>query len=492
MPAITGQEYLYRLRHTQPEVWIGGERVADITEHPATRGAAYRIAMLYDLQHEPENRDFMLFPSPTTGDMVGTQFLIPRNSDDLRKRYLMHKAWAEATYGMMGRTTDFCSAIAVAFAVSAPFFGDFAPNVTRYLEVIREQDLFLTHALIDPAVDRSKPPSGQKEPFLYLGAVRETDRGIIVRGAKMVSTAAAYANEIMVWPYLPLPQHSPEDAPYAIAFCIPTNSPGLRFVAREPYGGSAPQDHPFAAQFDELDTIAIFDDVEVPWERIFIYRDPERTNTLLRSLNPAGAGLIEFQTNIRFWAKLSTIAGLARQAARMLRIDAFLHVQAMLGELALFADVARAITDAALHTPIEVNGVFGPNPLYANTLRLAAPLWYPRIREILQMTFAGHLMYLPDTMKAFDSPIGPLLERYTQGADVGGRERVQVLKAIYDLAVHSFGGRHELYERWYGGDKLKNLAAMKYFGWPAQDAEALAHKLIEQLSQIAGAGGKHE
>jgi 4-hydroxyphenylacetate 3-monooxygenase len=251
MGARTGKEYLERLSRHSPEVWIGGERITDVTKHPATAPAARELARLYDLQHRDDVRDFMLFPSPTTGEPVSTQFLLPRTHEDLLKRRKMHKLWADATFGLMGRTTDFIGAMLTAWCASARFFGESADRVRAYFAYVRDNDLFLTHALADPPVDRSKPPHAQPDPFTYLGVVRETEDGLIVRGAKMLATAGPYADEILVWPFS-LRRYTPEDARYAIAFAIPTDSPGLRFICREPYGGTDIFDHPLGSRFDEM------------------------------------------------------------------------------------------------------------------------------------------------------------------------------------------------------------------------------------------------
>ncbi|HEX2171563.1 MAG TPA: 4-hydroxyphenylacetate 3-hydroxylase N-terminal domain-containing protein, partial [Dehalococcoidia bacterium] len=346
MPARTGAQYLATLKDHSPEVWIGADRVRDVTTHPATRGAAAEFARLYDLQHDARYRDFALFPSPKTGELVSTQFLLPRSVEDWRQRRQLHKLWADATFGGMGRTTDFMAAMIAGWYVSADHFGEYAGNVRTYFEFVRDNDLFLTHTLIDPPVDRSKPPSRQADEFTYLGAVRETDQGLIVRGAKMLATACPFADELLVWSFsFSLGQYGPEDAKYILGFAIPCTSPGLRFISREPYGiGRNRFDHPLSSRFDELDGVAVFDDVLVPWERVFIYRDIDKVKRMYQT---AMAAFSAHQTGIRFWSKLELLAGLAKSGSALLRTDHNLHIQDMIAEMTTLLELTKSVIIAA-------------------------------------------------------------------------------------------------------------------------------------------------
>ena len=478
MGARTGQEYLARLREHGPEVWIGDERVKDVTAHPATAAAARELARLYDLQRDERYRDFTLFPSPKTGDLVSTQFLVPTSPDDWKKRRGLHKLWADATFGMMGRTTDFMACQLTGWYVSANHFAPYSDNVRSYFEYVRDNDLFLTHTLIDPPVDRSKPPSQQPDPFTYLGAVRETDQGLIVRGAKMLATAAPYADELWVWSFtFNIGLYGPEDAKYILGFAVPCSSPGLRFICRESYAmGENRFDHPLASRFDEMDAVAVFEDVLVPWDRVFIYRDPDK---VARMYQTALASFSGHQTAIRFLSKLQLLAGLAKLGTSLLKTDQQLHVQDLIGEITSYIELTRAaILAAEAGAERDKNGVLiaDKRPLLAH--RNTANRWYPRVKENLQLMFGGALMYLPASVKAFDSPVLEDLQKYYRGAEVSAEERIKVLKAIADLAVSSFGGRHELYERFYSGDPLLQRAGLQFKGYDWTEPQALVEKFL--------------
>lgn len=451
MGARAAKEYLERIRAHSPEVWVGDERITDVTAHPATKAAAREMARLYDIQHDDKHRDDMLFTSPTSGDPVGMQFLVPSSREELSRRRKAHRVWSDATYGLMGRTTDFIGAMLTAWNINADFFGDAADRVRAYFEHVRENDLFLTHAIVDPPVDRSKPPSQQPDRFTYLGAEEETEEGLIVSGAKMLATAAPYADEILIWPFSSR-RHQPEDNPYAVAFAIPTDSPGLRFISREPYGGGNRFDHPLASRFDEMDAVVVFDRVLVPWDRVFINQDYDRVNRIWEINSNSFTGV---QTSVRLLSKLQFVAGLAKRATELVKTDQFPQVRDMLGEITTYVELTKAALHASEATaePNE-SGVFLPDvrPLFA--IRSSGNRWYPRVRELLQLCVAGGLLYQPANVSAFRSETAGDLRRFYRGPDTGAEQRIALYKAAADLAVSGFGGRHELYERFYAGDPM--------------------------------------
>ncbi len=355
MGARRGTDYIQRLKDNPPETWIGNEQVKDPTTHPLVAPAVKSIARLYDSQWEKDKRSYMLSKSPKTGDLIGTSFLVPKSKEDLVRRRLMHKDWAEETFGMMGRSTDFMSAMLTAWYIHADFFGPYADNARNYFEYVRENDLYLTHVLIDPQVDRGKAPSEQPDEFTYLGVVRETDAGIIVRGAKMLATAGPYADEMLVWPFH-LRKPTEKDYKYAISFALPLNTPGVRLIARESFVRQSVFDHPLASRFDELDSVVVFDDVLVPWERVFIYQDVERVNTIWKLNSNAFTG---HQSAIRLQAKLQFLAGLVMRATEMVNTNQFPHVQDMIGEITTYIELIRAAVHSSEATSEQSpDGIF--------------------------------------------------------------------------------------------------------------------------------------
>ncbi len=461
MPARTGAEFINRLRAQPRDIWIGGERVGDPTTHPAFRNVVRSVAALYDMQHDPALRDDMTYISPSTGARVGLSFLTPRSHDDLGRVRGMMKRWADYSGGMMGRAPDYLNRSLMAFAAAAdycaandPRFGD---NVRRYYEYVREHDLCLTHTLINPQANRAVGPSQQADPFLAAGIVRETDDGVLIRGARMLATLPV-SDEIMVFPSTVL-RGQTEDAPYAFAFAISCATPGLRFLCRETFDyGRTAADHPLGSRFEEMDAVVIFDDVLVPWERMFLMRDIERCNKAFAETRAVVH--MAHQVVTKNVAKTEFVLGLVCLIVDAIAIEQFQHVQEKVAEVIQYLETMRAFlraseTDAA----IDRWGVMTPAWPPLDTARNVYTRMYPRMIEIVHQLGASGLMAIPTTAD-MAGPQGATIERYYQAARAGSRDRVRLFRLAWDLALSAFGSRQALYERFFFGDPVRMAGAM--------------------------------
>ncbi len=483
MTAIRGNDYIERLKKNPPGTWIGNELVKDPTTHPVIAPVIRSTANIYDLQWEPAVRDHMLYIEPTTGEWTGTQYMIPRSIEDLKTRRKMHRTWAETSYGYMGRSTDFMSAMLLGWYINADYFGEYAENVRNYFNYIRDNDLSLTHVLINPQVDRTQSASNQPDEFTYLGVVRETEEGIIVRGAKMLATAGPYTDEVLIFPLLPLPRahQKPveEEQKYAISFAIPMSTPGLKCIAREPYAINDKMDSPLSSQYDELDGVLIFDDVLVPWERVFIYKDIHQVAGI-RGFSTFYTG---HQTSTRLLTKLQFVAGVAMKATEMVKTNQFPHVADMIGEITTYIELTKAALEASESNALQTkDGFYYPNYRPLNAIRNSGNRWYPRVREIIQQILAGGLMYQPASMNIMDSPLKELIQKYYRGADVNAEEKMQIYKIAADIAVSAFGSRHELYERFYAGDPLFLRVETQYRNYDKTQCLELVEKMFKDLN----------
>ena len=479
MPVRTGGEYVAGLKARPREVWVGGEKADDVTLHPAFRRPVARLAGLFDLQHRAASRDTLTYPSPATGDPVATAFMPAHDFADLEKKHAAYRVFAEATLGMMGRSPDFMNCTLLAFAEGAEVFargGDrFGENMVRYYEFVRENDLFLTHALMSPQNDRSKASSAQAEEDLHLGLASESEEGIVVSGARMIATMGPIADEVLIYNIPGLP---PEDRRHALVFAVPIDTPGLRQICREPYdsGDTNAADHPLAANFEEPDSLMIFDEVLVPWDRVFVYNDAEIANAIFpdTSLRSYTA----HQTSVRGLVKLEFAVGVAMSVARAVGTDRFLHVQQMLGECVEAIEIVRAcITRSEVHHEPTLAGSIRAEiaPLFMARTYLART--YPRVIEILQTIGAGGLLAMPSKAD-LESPIGPAIERYYQGAEgMPGAERVALYKLAWDLCGEAFGMRQLQYERYYAADPVRNMAA-NYLNYDRSTCDALVEKAL--------------
>jgi 4-hydroxyphenylacetate 3-monooxygenase len=449
----TGRQFLDSLRDER-EIWLEGERVADVVAHPRLGPAARSLAELYGLQHRADLQEQLTYRSPATGDRIGLSYIEPANADDLVRRRTMVKTWMDWCGGMMGRTPDFMNIHLTGFGSAHDYFAragkEFGRNIRRYYEYLREHDLSLTHTLLSPTVDKSKPVQHQP-PGVAAAIVKETDNGIVINGARSVATLAPFANEIAVFPSTYL-QNSEEARPYAFAFCIPMATPGLRFICRPSLTerGGRPGDHPLSARMDEMDCVAIFDHVLVPWERVFIARDVALANGLF--VETGCMNQIMHQFAIKNLAKAEFMLGVALNMCEVVNSQRAENVQNLLAEMINTVELVRAAIRAAEadHVP-GPNGTVLPNAEPLWTVRLLFPQLYPRLVEIVQILGSSNLVLMP-SLTELDGERASDVALYCQGVGVGAEERIRLFRLAWDAACSSFGGRQALYERFFSGD----------------------------------------
>jgi 4-hydroxyphenylacetate 3-monooxygenase len=464
MGAKSGREFLQRLDSTTREVWYGGEKITgDVSNHPAFKGVARSIAALYDMQLKPGLRDVMTYESPTTHEPVGTSFMQPRTKEDLAKRTAMMTAWANYSGGMMGRTADYLNSSIMAMAAAKEFFGkgetDFASNISRYYEYVRENDLILTHTLINPQANRSVGPSKQADPFIAARVADKTSEGVVMRGARMLATLPI-ADEILVFPST-LIRSGQDDAPYSIAFAIPVSAKGLKFVCRESFAAESAYDHPLASRFDEQDAVVVFDDVLVPWDRVFVLEDPDRANRV----NDATGSVVfmAHQATVREAAKAEFMAGLMTMVAETIGADAFPQVQERIANVLLTAETMKAfIRSSEAGAKVSQWGVMTPDYVPLNSARNLWPRLAPELAAVMKQTGASGLMAIPPE-GVLGSEVRKDFDRYYQSKTADAEERVRLFKMAWDAVGSSFGGRQDLYERFFFGDPVRMASA--YYAW---------------------------
>jgi 4-hydroxyphenylacetate 3-monooxygenase oxygenase component len=455
MAVRSGSEYIDGLRGHPREVWVAGRRVGDITEDAVFRRPIRSIAQLYDLQVSAEHRDAMTCAGEGA-EVFGTSFMIPRSHADLVKRRQAMKIWADATFGMVGRSPDYLNTVLMTFAEGADFFArrgeQFADNVRNYYAFCRDRDLFLTHAIVNPQSDRSKGSHQQEGAFTHLGVVEESKDGLIVRGAKMLATHGPTADELLIYPQ---PGIREGEERHVLAFAVPASTRGLRFICREPFdaGTQSQWDHPLGARFEEPDAVCVFDDVLVPWDRVFLYGDVKMGNTLFAQAsvrNHTG-----HQTAIRGLAKTQLLTGIAVALTRTVKSDIFLHVQEQLGELLGYLQLIEGAILMA-EQKAEPTGRGAIRPAYAplQALRYHLPRMYERMVQVTQVLGAGGLLINP-TEADLHSEIGPDIERYYRGAGVDAATRIRMFKLAWDATGTQFGQRMLQYERYYAGDPVR-------------------------------------
>ena len=474
-----GQDYVAGLKaQAKKNVWIAGQKVADVTSDPFFQRPIEAIAALYDLQTAP-GRDVKMSAAPSDGnESYGLSFLIPRNRDDLADRREAMAVWAEATFGMVGRSPDYCNTVLMAFEETGFFkqLGeDFGNNLTNYYRHCRKNDLFLTHAIVNPQTDRSKTTAQQENPYAHLGIVDKNADGLIVRGAKMLATHGPTADEIIVYP---LPGSvAPGEEKYALALGIPTDTEGLKFICREPFddGSMSRWDHPLGSRFEEPDAMVVFDDVLIPWERVFLHENVTLANKLFTSAsiqNNTG-----HQTAVRGLAKCKFLVGVAIAVSRSVKTDVFLHVQEQLGEILGFLQLIEgALHLAEAKAERTESGAIRPAWPPLQTIRYHLPRMYERIVQVVQVIGAGGLLINP-THADLDSEIGPDIAAYYRGAGVDAESRIHLGKLAWDATGTQFGQRMLQYERYYAGDPVR-VGATLYLRQNVDELMALVKRAL--------------
>lgn len=460
MPARTAEQFLRGLKGAR-NIWVGSDKVEDVTSHPAFAGAAEGLAKIFDLQHE--FADDCLMPDPETGEPINVSHMIPRSKDDILRRHKGLERIAEYTVGVMGRSPDYMNVTYAGFAGRADEWGangneEGAENLVNYQNFLRRNDIALTHTIIQPTIDKAQGDAPRPGNTVALHKVGETEHGIIVRGARILATLAPFADELAVYPAAPLPEGA--DA-YALAFCIPMSAPGLKFICRDSCAGTRNiHDHPLSARFDEQDAFVIFDDVEVPWDRLHINCNlPVYNQVMTTGWFPN----IMQQTMIRAQTKLEFAWGVATRMSEAINGLQPPAMQ-MLGEMWTFCEFARACIQTAEANAHEFgNGVWFPQGAPLVALRATLPTWFPRVNEIIRLLGSHNLLAAPTQAQLADPALRPLIDQFMHGAgNVSAEARSRIFRLAWDFAGSALASRNEQYERFYlaSGARNQQLAHM--------------------------------
>ena len=408
-------------------------------------------------------------------------FKIPKSADDIKARGTAFYEWAKWSAGMFGRTPDYKNASLTAFAAAPGFLAqgtkgqaDFVANMQRFYDHVRTNDKVLTHTLVNPSVSHQVAAAGNFSKEVALHVVKETDAGPIVRGARLLATLGPSADEIEVFPSTVL-KAAPENVPFAFAFAIPIATPGLRLICRDPYDeGKSVFDAPLASRFEEMDAVVIFDDVLVPWERVFMYGEPNLCNQAFGATNAVVH--MAHQVACGKLAKAEFITGLLCKILAATGRDRDMAMKGIISEVMLMTETIRALlfqAEAEAHEDEWGNFIPARRPL--DTSRNLFPKFYPRMVEILQNMGSSSLMATPCEAD-FEGEIAGDIEQYFQVANLDARDRVALYRLAHDVAVSSFGSRQALYERFFFGPP--HLMHAAYFDLYDRD------RVIDRVDQM--------
>jgi len=480
MAARTGAQYLEGLKRPR-EIWVDGARVDDVVAHPSLRGAARALADVYDLQHEAA--DVCLMPDPETGEPIGVSHMLPASRDDLVRRHSCLERIADYSVGLMGRTPDYLNVTFAGFAGSRREWAadgneQGAENLIAYQKLLRREDLSLTHTIVMATADKMQGDLPKPGDEVNLHKIADSEHGIVVRGARVLATLAPFADEIAIYPRTPLPDGLEA---YALAFCVPMSAPGLKFICRDSMSGSRNRfDHPLSSRFDEQDAFVIFDDVEVPRERVFIDGNLAVYNSVMRT---GWMPNIMHQTMIRARVKLEFAWALARRMAETVNASDPATLQ-MLGEIWSYAEFARsAILASEAEARAYVDGFWAPDlrPLYA--LRGMLPGWFPRVNDIIRQIGSHFMLATPRAAEFADPELRPLIDAFLPGAQgTDAERRARVFRLGWDFVGSALGSRNEQYERFYLGSAGRSLQQVGRIADPAR-ADALVDRFLNEAEE---------
>jgi len=409
----TAEEYKQSLRDGR-SVYILGEKVEDITQHPVLGVTVDTVAAAYDLcvSKDKEVKDLFVAPHPETGDPISRFYITPKNQADLAIRTKMIGRSMELIGGLpFGRDigTDCLNAAFVVAGKSGK--KQYQDNAANFLEHLRKNDLFTCGAVTCVKGNRANEPANQKHPDYYLHVVEKNQDGIIVRGAKAHITNAPLSNEIIV---IPTRQMRENEADYAVAFAIPANTKGVTFICRGGRGQWTEHEfHPDNPLRELTEALIIFDNVFVPWNRVFMCGEWQYSMLLAYT----------FATFHRFTAisyKLSLVevmAGCAVAMARYNGLEKAGHIRSKLSDIAAYVETLRALTNAAAREPVMYGDIAVPNPLIANMAKLHFAGKYHGFISLIQDIGGGIIGTAPDK-KDWDNPdIHDYLEHYLGGSE---------------------------------------------------------------------------
>ena len=443
----SGAEHLEQLRDGRV-VYIGAERVDDVTTHPAFRNAARSMAEIYDMKRADPALSFA-----EGGERYSAYFLRARTKQDLEQRLKIHRAIATLSHGLLGRSPDHVASFVTGMAMNPSVFGRFSENLGRYYEHMRREDVYGVYAVIPPQAARN-PEFYVKQnlPIPTLRVVREDDDGVVISGMKMLATGAVFANEIWIGNLIPL---APNQLPESITCAIPVNAPGVTLWSRKPFERHAPCefDNPLAWRFDETDSMVMCENVKVPWERVFVHMDALLARDIY--IRTPGHCYGNHQSNVRFHAKMQLIVGLASRIAQASGANEIPAVKEVLGRLAaleatLGGMIAGQIQDAEDWPEGQGWKTFNRRYMYA------ALNWctesHSSIIEALRELCGGGIFQMPaDVSVMHDPALRAQFEQYWQTPQLPALERMKLYKLAWDLIGSEFAGRHLQYEKFYAG-----------------------------------------
>ena len=451
---LTGGQYKESLRDGRT-VYFEGRRVEDFGSEPALAVPLQAIADGYDKYYSAEP------------GAVNPLTIAPRSAEELRERI---PVITEMDL-LLNVTYQSLMTLLVAAGRLEDHAPEFIPRIKAYVEDARRRDIRITECITDAKGDRSLAPAKQSDPDAYVRVVGRRPDGVVIRGAKLHITAAAFGHDLLV---MPTKSMKPGEEDYAIACAVPVGSPGV-YVTNTTYHPRAgdPRDYPVSSRASVPDSVVIFDDVFVPTERVFLDGQAAYAAVFAHSL-----GLWERLGGVSFMVtQADELVGLASLIAEANGLSRVPHVREKIDEMMIHATLLRAGLEAALlHAHATPEGYYYPDDMYTNVAKYHGAANFATMVRYLHDIAGGAVVTAP-SMSDFDNPeLRPLLEKYMgTGPDITGEYRSRLFHAIRDLTADAFGGWHHVTNLQSGGGLFaQKLVTRK--NYDIERARALALK----------------
>jgi 4-hydroxyphenylacetate 3-monooxygenase len=446
----SAKEYLAAVKDGRT-IYINGEAVADITEHHAFRNLSRSVAGLFEFAKADANRDVMTYD--TGSGRANRIWQLPTSYADLIERRKALETWASLHAGFMGRAPDHVASCIAGIYMGLDVFKAYDPArasaLENYYRYARDNDLYLTYVIINPQADRSKSAAEQADPYLTAGVVDKDAEGITIRGAKMLATGGVVADEVFVTTIQPM---RPGEERYAMSFAIPIATKGVKLLSRKSYEDSsgAVFDNPLSSRFDENDAVIYFDDVKVPWDRVFIEGNVEMCQRQFHAT--PGHVYQNYQAMVRLTVKLKFLTGLAHRIADMNGVTQFPQVREMLGQIAAESGMVDALVAAMEAKGGMVGPYYIPHKHTLYTAQVLTQQLYPKVLNTLRELAGGGMIMLPSSAEDFANPdIARLIGKTQQSPNANSHDRVKFYKLAWDAVGSEFASRHQQYEMFYAG-----------------------------------------
>lgn len=446
MTARTGAEYKAGL-DDERQVWMGTGKV-DVANDPLLAGSVGGMAGYFDWQHQYAE-DCLMDDPERPGEKMNVSLMLPKSREDLALRHRAFERLARYSNGMLGRTPDYVNVVLAGQTARADIWARGKPEgherLRKFHREVIDGDLALTHTIIHANIDKGAGELAGMNADLTLRVVGRNENGVIVRGGKVLATLGPLADELYVYSSAPIPSGAEQ---YALIFSIPVKTKGVIQICRDHYGRNVSvADAPFSSRFDEQDAFVIFDDVEVPYERLFCDGDLEVYNNLTPGVSP---GNTIQQTAIRAMVKLEFAYDLCCNIAKVTNSLNRPEVAEQLGEILTYLRLTRATIKSAEENAYDWGaGAFFPHS-EISTLRGVMPTWMARVNQIIRALGSHNLLATP-SLELFDNPeIGDMLRKYLPGANgISAEDRARIMRMGWDFAGSALGSRVELYEMFY-------------------------------------------